>query len=119
MAWTWDFILQAFKALGGAAENITVRKGPAGATIAAADPEKPVQLYAPENLLFPVSEVEVAGGRLKIKDASSIGKGERSLFENFYDSFAWSDRDREQAAAFLQAFDALPDEIHDALLDEF
>jgi hypothetical protein len=119
MAWTWEFVLQVFRSLGGTAENVARKDGPRGRGLSAIDPEKPVRLLAPENLILPVSDVEIKDGRLKISDAASIGKTERTFLENYYEGFSWTDGERDEATAFLNGVDNLPAEVRDVLADEF
>ncbi len=119
MAWAWDFVLQVFDALGGRLTNVSLGNGPEGRKIIATKPEAPVEMFAPDNLIFPISEVELVADRPRIKESSAIGKAERSFFDNYYQSFSWESADRERAVAFLKSIDELPADVREVLSNEF
>jgi hypothetical protein len=119
MAWSWDFALQVFRSLGGTANNIARKEGASGRGIVAADPGKHVLLRAPANLLFPLSDVEIAGDRLKLKDSAKVGKAERTFFENYYDAISWGGGGHAESAAFIAGLDALPADVKHLLAANF
>jgi hypothetical protein len=118
MAWTWEFTLRAFNALGGAAENIVRKSGSAARGLVSVNPEKSVDLYVPEKLIFPASDFEFADGRLKLKDTAQIGNAERSFLENYLASVSWSEG-RDEAAAFVKHLNDLPGDVRALLSVEF
>ena len=119
MAWTFDFMLTVFRALGGTADNLRLGEGAYGRGLFAIDPENEVRLHVPENLLIPVEDVQFVEGALKVNPEASIGAPERTFFENYQESMSWGAGGRRQALAFIESVDSLPAAIRAILSDEF
>lgn len=85
----WDDLIEAFRELGGVAENIRLGHGSLGRGIFVRDPAKPATLHAPENLLFPVDDVEIRDGQLRLKAQARAGERERLFFEAYERHFGW------------------------------
>ena len=117
--WTWEAMLDDFRALGGVAENIRFGNGPHGHGLFPIDPAKPVFLRLPNNLLFPVAEIEFVDERIKIKDSASVGQSERDFFEAYENAFSWGAGGRSESANFVAAFDELPTDVRALLTAEF
>jgi len=111
MAWTWKEMIEAFRALGGVADNIVPGIGARGRGIFPIDRTKPVRLHVPENLLIPEKDIEFVGGRLKVSDSSACGRPEREFFEEYQNTFSWGGAGRLDCAAFVRSLDPLPPEI--------
>jgi len=111
MAWTWEEMIEAFRALGGAADNIAPGTGARGRGIFPIDRAEPVRLHVPENLLIAETDVEFVDGRLKIRDSARCGQPEREFFEEYQNVFSWGGEGRSDCAAFFEALDRLPPEI--------
>jgi hypothetical protein len=111
-------MLHAFRALGGTAQNIAVKSDGAGPGIVPANPERAIGVHVPPNLIFPVSDLELIDGRLRIRDSAVIGNAERSFFEGYSDSFTWSSG-CDRADQFLSGLDSLPADVRTVLRDEF
>lgn len=110
--WTWDEMLDEFRALGGVAENVVRREGGvAGRGLFAVDPSQPVRLHAPPNLLVPRDSVVFENGVLRIPQSAGIGAREARFLERYYGEFSWGDGGRKAVADFVAALDALPGEI--------
>ena len=103
MAWTWEEMIDAFRALGGAADNIAPGTGARGRGIFPVDRAEPVRLHLPENLLIAETDVEFVDGRLKIRDAAKCGQPEREFFEEYQNSFSWGGGGRSDCTAFSKA----------------
>ena len=119
MAWTADFMLQVFRSLGGRAENVRLKDASEGIGLVPINPQNPVVVHAPAHLAVPVSEVEFVDGRLRIKESAPIGSGERTFFENYYDTFSWGGPGRVQAMAFVSGMRALPQDVKEYLSRDF
>lgn len=119
MAWTWEFMLQVFRGMGGTADNIDQRNGPRGRGIFPIDPAKPIRLHVPQNLLIPVSDVEFVDDRMKIKDSANVAGAVRGFFENYQDAFSWGREGRSEAIAFIKALDDLPPDVSALLSSDF
>jgi len=111
MAWTWEEMIAAFRALGGTADNIVQGSGTRGRGIFPIDRSQPIRLHVPENLLIPESDIEFVDGRLKIRDSAKCGRPEREFFEEYQNVFSWGGAGRSDCAAFINALDRLPSEI--------
>ena len=109
MGWTWDVTLSVFRGMGGRAEN--VRPKPGGRGLVPVDPTKAVLLQAPDNLIFPISDLEFVDGRLGIKTSANVGKAERIFFDNYQESFSWGAGGRDDALAFVTGLRNLPEEV--------
>ena len=79
----WDALLCDFQALGGIAENIALGLGSFGRGLFPRDASKPFLLRLPDNLLFPVQDVEFANDQLRVRDTAGIGKPERDFFARY------------------------------------
>jgi hypothetical protein len=86
---SWETLLAEFLALGGIAENITLRQGPLGRGVFPVDPVKPVLLRVPPNLLVPTTDVELRDGNLVTKASSTLGERERAFFDRYQREMSW------------------------------
>jgi hypothetical protein len=112
-------MLEEFRALGGVAENVTVGQGHLGRGLFPRDPAKPFRLRLPDNLLFPVSDTEFAGRRLRIKEDAEIAPAERAFFERYEHDFSWGRAGEAESAAFVSMLDSLPPEVRTTLTGDF
>ena len=117
--WTWDAMLDAFRVLGGVAENIRLGTGPYGRGLFPIDPAKPFHLRLPNKLLFPVAEIEFVDERIRIKDSAAVGQPERDFFEAYESAFSWGAGGRSESEKFVAAFDELPGDVRALLTVEF
>lgn len=85
----WEELIAQFRDLGGTAENVRIGKGIRGRGVFVIDPAKPAVLDTPENLIVPVEDVEIRGGRMTIKTHASLGERERSFFDAYQEHFGW------------------------------
>ncbi|MEO8300168.1 MAG: hypothetical protein ABI608_00165 [Rhizomicrobium sp.] len=112
----WDALLAEFRALGGIAENVTLRQGPRGRGLFAADPARPVRLLAPPNLLVPCEDTEIQDGRLVVKPTSSVGAREREFFNCYQREFSWGAGVFDDLWQAQIARNQLPQNVRRALL---
>jgi len=117
--WTWDALLDAFRALGGVAENLRLGNGPHGRGLFPIDPAKPVFLRLSDNLLFPADEIEFVNERIGIKDSAAIGQPERDFFEAYENAFSWGAGGRTESANFVALFDELSPDVRALLTAKF
>lgn len=111
-------MLNAFRALGGTADNI--RAGDSAASgLYAIDPARPVSLLVPRNLCFAIDDIEFAHDDMRLKDTANVAPGERKFFETYTRAFSWGAGGRTNAAAFIASLDALPFEVRSLLENEF
>jgi len=84
---TWEELLAEFRELGGIADNVALRQGALGRGIFPIDPEKPVRLRTPPNLLVASADTEVQQGRLVVRQSATLGGRERIFFERYQQGF--------------------------------
>jgi hypothetical protein len=115
VTWTWDELLDAFRALGGVADNVVLRSGPLGRGLFPRKPGQPVRLYAPPNLLFRVDEMVFRDGRLTMKPDAQVGERERAFFDAYHESFGWNGGARADCESFLARRAAVPANLRQAV----
>jgi hypothetical protein len=113
--WTWEEMLDAFRGLGGVAENVRLSYGVFGRGLFTADRTRPFQLRVPQKLLFPASEITFAGGKIGIREDASIAAPEREFFSRYQEAFSWGGGGERESASFVAALDSLPQEVRGLL----
>jgi hypothetical protein len=119
MAWTFEEMLDDFRALGGVADNIGRRQGAHGWAIHSVDPAQPVHLNVPPRLLAPRDRIRFEAGVLGIEKDSGLGQREIAFLERYYAEFSWGGGGRESVEAFERALDGLPKPARDLLAGDF
>ncbi|HEY3636868.1 MAG TPA: hypothetical protein VGK90_01860 [Rhizomicrobium sp.] len=119
MTWSWDLMLHAFRGLGGKIDNVARKPGAAGRGLAPIDPERPVRIQVPANLILSPSDIEFTGDSIRIKDGTAVGSGERAFLEHYLNDIAWDGGGKAEATAFIEGLDELPSEVKDLLSSEF
>jgi hypothetical protein len=117
--WTWDQMLDDFRALGGVADNICRRETPVGLGIFPIDAARPVHIQTPPNLLVPGSDIIFEKGVLRVRKDAQLGERERDFFERYQATFSWGASGRKNALDFVNAMDALPPAALDVLKTDF
>lgn len=107
----WDELVGAFRELGGVAENVRLGWGPLGRGIFVCDPARPVKVHAPENLLFPVNDVEIRDGQLALKATAKVGERERLFFETYERHFGWGAGGFEECWNLQRQWSELPTDV--------
>jgi hypothetical protein len=115
----WHSVLEEFVALGGLADNIALGRGSFGRGLFPQDPSKPFLLRLPDNLLFPVENVEFVDDGLRVKKNAGVAAAERSFFERYQRSFSWGGGGRRESANLIALFDSLPSDVRVLLSTEF
>jgi len=116
-ALSWDEMLRMLRMLGGTAENVTT--GGSGRGLMAMDPEQPVQVHIPSNLLFNIEDVAFADDRLRLKETANCADAERLFFDSYQKGFSWGAGGRPESISFVEQFDALPADVRSLLGEEF
>jgi hypothetical protein len=104
-SWSWDQMLDEFRALGGVAENISRGKGPFGRGIFAANRGRQSRIFVPESLLIDAERIFFENGRLRVKDLH--GPAEQ-FFERYQNAFSWGDGGREDCEEHLATLQSIP-----------
>jgi hypothetical protein len=116
--WTWDQLLDAFRALGGVADNVVIRSGPYGRGLYPKKTGQPIKLFAPPNLLFKVDDMAFEDGRLTLKPDAEVSAAERDFFDNYHASFGWGGGGRADCESFLARLAAVPANLREAVNGE-
>lgn len=115
----WEEMLRGFRALGGVAENVVPGRGSFGRGLFPRDPTKAFALKLPNNLLFPVSDIEFVEGRIRIKSSVGVGAAERDFFERYQSMWSWGGGGESESARFITMLDSLPPEVRAILIKNF
>jgi hypothetical protein len=114
---TWEDLLTEFRELGGIADNVIIRKGPMGRGVFPIDPEKPIRLRTPSNLLVPSADTELRAGKLIVGTSASLGQRERIFFERYQEYFSWGAGTLNELWQEQRAWSELPEKVRETLKD--
>ncbi|MDJ0513256.1 MAG: hypothetical protein QNJ62_07405 [Methyloceanibacter sp.] len=114
----WDEVIETFRALGGTADNVMPGYGARGRGLFPIDPDKPVRIALPENLLVDVEAVMFEDGKFRIRPEARVPDRERAFFEFFENELSWGDGGKAECEAYLDQLDRLPESVHDFLSEE-
>ena len=106
--WSWDQMLDDFRAFGGVAENICRREGTHGRGLFAVDRGKPSRIVVPEVLLIHADRIFFEDGLLRVKDVR--GPAEQ-FFEKYQNSFSWGGGGREDCEEKLGTLQSIPADV--------
>lgn len=110
----WDEMLDEFRALGGAAENVCLREGRFGRGLFPIDPSRPIKLHIPESLLVDPKYAQCEGNVFRVSDRATIGARERRFLENYEQNFSWG-VSHQETADLLRMMHEAPPELREAL----
>ena len=111
----WRGIMDRFTALGGVVDNARPGVGPFGAGLFAIDPNQPVHLHTPPNLLFAAHDTVLEGSDLRLAPGALHGDAERAFFADYQAALSWGGGGRQDCLTFLAGLNALPAEPRDRL----
>ncbi len=109
-------MLDAFRALGGAADNVVQREGPRGLGLFAIDATRPVLVHTPDRLLIPARHVVQIGPDLAIDALARVDDAARRFFTRYQRSFSWGQSGRASAIAWLEQMADLPRTVRGLLV---
>jgi hypothetical protein len=115
----WNGLVEEFRALGGVAENVRLDRGALGRGLFPIDRSKPVKIVVPENLLFPVDELEFVNGRLRVKKNGAAPSNADTFFEEYQEAFSWGAGGRSDCEAFLASMAELPEPVREVLTNDW
>ena len=107
----WNALLDEFRSYGGKAKNIIQKEGPLGLGLFPIDPTEPVDLFAPDELLVPIDNLELRDETLAIKDESSFPDGYGDWFRRYQSNYSWGAEGRENTLAHEEGLKDLPDTV--------
>ncbi len=103
-------MLDEFRALGGTAENISLKEGRFGRGLFPCDPSKPVKLHVPESLLVETKHIDFDDNRFRWHEDAPVGAPERVFLESYQRDFSWGVY-RGQTEALLRMLAEAPAEL--------
>lgn len=115
----WDGLVEEFCALGGVLENVRLSRGAIGRGLFPIDPSKQVKILVPENLLFPIDELEFVDARLRVKKNGDSPSREDKFFDAYQEAFSWGAGGRSDSEAFLESLAKLPEPVRDVLTTDW
>ncbi|HEX4078273.1 MAG TPA: hypothetical protein VHX61_05290 [Rhizomicrobium sp.] len=110
-------MLKFVRALGGVCENIV--PGPLGRGLFAKDPEQPVLLKLPPELLFDIDDIEFVEGSLRLKAIADVMDAHRAFFDRYQSAFSWGGGGFVESAGFVVALDGLAPDVRNLLTTDF
>lgn len=115
----WETLVTEFRALGGVAENIALHPTPTGRGLFPENPDKPVQLRVPGNLLFPPRNLALRGDSLRIEGTARKAPRSEEFFERYQAELSWGGRGHAQESALIDMFDSLEPKLRSMLAADF
>lgn len=110
----WDEMIEEFRALGGTADNVCLRKGRFGRGLFPRDPSRPVHIRIPDNLLVEADYVRIEKNIFRLAPEAPVGTRERNFLEHYQRNFSWGVT-RQHTEALLQMMAAAPAELRELM----
>jgi len=115
----WQSLLDEFRALGGVAENLALRPSATGGRLFPENPDRPVLLRVPANLVFPPPDIALKGDCIAIEDSAGTEPRERVFFERYHAALSWGGGGYAEGATLIDMFDSLQPELQKRLVADF
>ena len=112
-------IFDDFRSLGGIAENIQLGSGRRGRGLFAIDPNRPVQIRVPSSLLFPIEDMLLVEGKLRMAPHTCMGQRAKAFFEHYQNCLSWSAGGRSEVTGFFELLHSLPERARSCLITDF
>lgn len=110
-------ILNAFRSLGGIAENIQLENGLYGRGLVPINRNLPIKIYAPPNLLPNFESVLLdQNGQIRLDSNLNLDPEFVSFYENYQKYFGWGDGGLTAEQDYQDDLDKLPRGIKDILM---
>jgi hypothetical protein len=110
-SWSWDEMIDEFRALGGTADNVVQREGRFGYGLFPIDPTKPVDIHVPDKLLVPNKWVRENGPDLIIDEQAGFDDRTRAFFTRYQREFSWGREGRQSALTWIESIESLPEQV--------
>ncbi|MBV8490611.1 MAG: hypothetical protein JO199_08780 [Candidatus Eremiobacteraeota bacterium] len=104
----FERLLERFRSLGGTAENFRLGTGQYGRGGFVIEPLRPSAIVAPDRLTFPIEDLEIREGELRLKAAAPYGDAERAFFDDYQRYFGWSAGVRDEIYEQQREWSELP-----------
>ena len=108
--------LVEFRALGGIANNVDCRQAKNGRGLFAVNPDLPIQLHCPPNLLLERQYIQLDDQKhIQVSEKANANKHLKSFYEKFHKYFGWSAGGFNQIRDFHNELVLLPKDIKEFL----
>jgi hypothetical protein len=104
-------MIEAFRALGGVAENIV--SGEHG--LFAVDPAEPVLIRVPPDLVMRVQDIAMVHGRIALDVSAEVPEPARRFFDRYANAFGMRTVRAAEVFSFVKALAALPSDVREVL----
>ncbi|MFT5722154.1 MAG: hypothetical protein ACI9W6_002478 [Motiliproteus sp.] len=115
----WDELCNAFRAVGGIVDNVSLRSQNSNRSLFTCDPSKPIQIHLPTSLQVPIEDVELEGNSLSLRKGSNFSKAYKDFFRRYHQFTSWSQGGRKDIEDFFYQMQALPEPIKTVLEHKF
>jgi len=109
--YTWAQMLDEFRALGGTADNIEQRRGQYGNGLFPIDPELPITIAIPANLLVDSKHLILEGDALVVAAEAGANPEASAFIGRYQQHFSWGADGRRHAEEFESALKTLPEPL--------
>jgi len=114
-SYSWDAMLEDFRALGGVADNIEQRSGEHGNGIFAIDPKKPIAIKVPDSLLVDEDHLVLEQGQLVVAEEAGVSADISNFIANYQRHFSWGADGKKNIDTFESGLAELPVALLDQL----
>lgn len=114
----WDDLLEEFRALGGTADNIRLGHGEFGRGLFPIDPERPVVIDIPHNLIVATKDMILMNGTPRVGPGAQAGERERAWLNRYQEDVAWGKGEAGGIRNMFELAAALPDDLRHELRSE-
>lgn len=109
---SWESTLVNFRELGGVADNIELREGHYGRGLFSEDPNKPVKLFVPKNLMPPSEWLQLdAQGCLILSDACDWAENIKSFYLDYLRNYGLNDSLLDEIKQYQSQIFDLPESL--------
>ena len=114
-SYSWDAMLEDFRALGGVADNIEQRNGEHGNGIFPIDPNQPVAIKVPDSLLVDEGHLILDNGQLVVASEAKVSAEISEFIANYQQHFSWGADGKKNIDTFESGLAKLPVALLDQL----
>jgi len=108
---SWDELLNSFRALGGRAENICLRNGSRGRGVFPVNSSLDSSIIVPNDLLIETKDIFLKQGKIKVRPESQYSDNSKQFFECYQQQYGWGGKGREEVEKFERSLKTLPENV--------
>jgi hypothetical protein len=109
--YTWSQMLDDFRALGGTADNVEQRRGQYGNGLFSIDPEQPIAITIPAQMLIDCDHLVLDGDYLIVSPVAKATFEVSSFIARYQKHFSWGADGHRHAEEFESALKTLPEPL--------